>query len=184
MKKKRRLLVKDIDKWYEKNTDHSMSYFHKAVKVDPFNLTFQDQYSFTLWLSWMSLKLCYLTEIVKDKIVDVSKKKRLLIFSQWSMTQWLVKRFLSLLELKILLIQSHHSAIIRVSTIKMFNDYNADVDFLFSSLQISWEGTNFHWACHIIIHMKWVNNMSTILQVNEHIHHLEQTEEQEIIMLI
>ena len=42
MKKKRRSLVKNIDKWYEKDTDHSMSYFHKAVKVDPFNLTFWD----------------------------------------------------------------------------------------------------------------------------------------------
>ena len=40
IKKKRRLLVKDIDKWYEKNTDHSMSYFHKVVKVDLFDLAF------------------------------------------------------------------------------------------------------------------------------------------------
>ena len=144
MKKKRRSLVKDINKWYEKDTDHSMSYFHKVIKVDPFDLTFQDQYSFMLWLSWMSLKLCYLTEIIKDKIIDVSKKERLLIFSQWLMMQWLVKGFLSLLELKVLLIQSHHLAAIRVSTIKMFNDHNADVDVLSSLLWISWEGTNFY----------------------------------------
>ena len=51
MKKKRRLLVKDIDKWYEKNTDHSMLYFHKVIKVDPFDSAFQDQYFFVLWLS-------------------------------------------------------------------------------------------------------------------------------------
>ena len=85
----------------------------------------------------MSLKLCYLTEIIKDKIIDVSKKERLLIFSQWSMTQWLVKGFLSLLKLKVLSIQSHHLAAARASTIKMFNNHNADVDVLSSSLQIS-----------------------------------------------
>ena len=144
MKKKKRSLVKDIDKWYEKNTDHSILYFHKVIKVDLFNSAFWDWYFFMLWLSQMSLKLCYLTEIIKDKIVDASKKKRLLIFSQWSMTQWLVNWFLSLLELKVLLIWSHHSAAVRASVIKMFNDHNADVDVLSSSLQISKEGTNFY----------------------------------------
>ena len=137
VKKKRRSLVKDIDKWYKKDTDHSMLYFHKAVKVDLFDSAFWDWYFFVLWLSQMSLKLCYLAEIIKDKIVDVLKKKRLLIFSQWSMMQWLVEGFLSLLELKVLLIQSHHSAAIRVSIIKMFNNHNADVNVLFSLLWIS-----------------------------------------------
>ena len=50
------------------------------------------------------------------------------------MMQWLVERFLSLLELKVLLIWSHHLAAARASIIKMFNNHNADVNVLSSSL--------------------------------------------------
>ncbi len=75
--------VKNINKWYNKNSDYEISWYHWKIRLNMWLLLYKDQLFINLYILMLFFKLFWLITLCHQ--ICKMKKKKILIFVKWSM---------------------------------------------------------------------------------------------------
>ena len=137
---RRRSTIKEANTWYEKQSDYGATFFHSITRTSPLLPNYMDRPSMSTHIAGNSVKLQFLTGLA-NKVCRRDGRK-LIVFCDWPVTQWLVEMYLHTLGFNVRGIRSAHNTKDREDTVDAFNDPNNPVQILVSSLRISATAVN------------------------------------------
>lgn len=174
-------LVKDIQRWQEKDTDLGMTHHFKAIRGHPRFPVYQDRMTFAAFLCAESPKLEWLAGYCAEKAIQ--QNRRVVLMVQWPATGWKLVGFLSMLNFQVVELKSSYSASERRRVVELFNDPTSGVEILVANGRVASYGINLHHASHDLVIVDPPQNVSSILQMIGRVHRLGQKHVPEIIIL-
>ncbi len=98
--------MKNINKWYDKNSDYKISWYHWKIRLNTWLLLYKDQLFVNLYILMLFFKLFWLITLCHQ--ICKMKKKKILIFVKWLMMLWNASAFLMNIEFQVINIQFVH----------------------------------------------------------------------------
>ena len=86
----RRNMVQHVEKWYDTFKDQGMSLYFEFTKPAANLPIYADRASFLEYLCKDSPKLQYLVKLCGEICLDVQDPRRVLIFTDWPINQWMI----------------------------------------------------------------------------------------------
>lgn len=173
--------VKNINKWYDKNNDYKISWYHQKIRLNMWSSSYKDRLFVDLYISMLFFKLFWLVALCHQ--ICKMKKKKILIFVEWSMMLWNTSVFLMNIKFRVIDIWSVHIIIKHQEACDMFNDKNELVNILLTFLQTTITSMNLQKNCANIIFINVFININTVFQAIERIYCIDQTQSQRICIL-
>ncbi|KAL8752829.1 MAG: hypothetical protein Q9199_005469 [Rusavskia elegans] len=114
------------------------------------------------YIGYSSVKL-RATAILAYRICILERRK-LIIFSEWPITQWLVEYFLVNLGFKVLSIRSFHKQRDREAALDQFNDPDDENPILSTSPRVSATSANIQYCCCDSLWVDSFSNTQAVIQ--------------------
>ena len=173
---------KHVKKWYSKYDDHSIIFCHSVTCTDLFTPVYCDCVSMLFFLTVNLLKLQLLLSITYN--ICLIEKRKLLIFIIWSLILFKVETTLVNTGFNVGTICAAHSAIKQNWTVIRFNDLHHLLQILMISLVITATSINLQHVCSDVIFLEVLNNVNTLLQAVGWVFRIDQTQPQNIWVLM
>ncbi|KAI4154772.1 MAG: hypothetical protein LQ341_000297 [Variospora aurantia] len=148
--------VKDVNLWHSRFGDHGASMFFAATRHGPEYPIYRDRQSLAEYIGALSVKLRAVAIIAYE--ICVRQDRKLLVFCEWPITQWLVELWLANLSLPFIAIRSMHKLADRDHALERFNDPDDPAKGLVTSLAVGGTSSNMqHGGADVLYVDAWTN---------------------------
>ena len=152
----------DVQGFHERYGDLGASQFFVQTRIDVAMGVPVDRPTMVQYLSFDSPKLQALAVLARD--VCITHGRKLIVFCDWPMTQWLAGLFLTNLDFNVIGIRSTHSTTALEEAVVEFNDPASNVQILVMSLRISSTAVNLQDDCSNMVFLDCPTNAQIALQ--------------------
>lgn len=132
--------ARDVPSYFAEHEDLGLTWFMGMTITDPIGCLTENPSQLLRYWALSSPKLAYLTQIVREVVVD--GKSRLIVLVNWPLLQWMVVAYLAALRFNCLSILSTTPRAEREQNIALFNNPHSNIDVLVLSFRTSAQGLN------------------------------------------
>ena len=162
----------EIEAMYLKGDDYGARHLFKSTVKDISMRPYGTAVEMAAYLTRKSSALCCMIGLVHE--ICTANKRRVIIFTDWPATGWLVELILMLLQFQVISIRAAQTHAERDLSVLMFNDPESQVQVLVTSFRIASTALNLHKACSDVIFVEQPPNSQTANQAMGRINRLGQ----------
>jgi hypothetical protein len=176
-------LAQEVSSWSCSWEDGGATHWYRLTRADPFHTPPTNAWDLCWYIANASPKIRYLCRILYNSLYAYEPKRKLIIFSNWPLEQWLIVCFLKLMGIATAEIRSNMDNEEKAENAARFDNRHDETMVLVSSFKASGVGLNLQHACFQIVMMAFPENINSLLQAVGRAHRLGQEHEQYIWIL-